>query len=186
MTGTRRNPEPEPDSALRKIPPFLRSRRLLSLALRITDSARIVKIYNVAFWIRSGDFMVLLWAAIRRLTSPGPGSFRQDRIGLDGRVFTCYMFRSMVVGAETGDIYARVKAESVVTLGRIMRKTRLDELPQLWSVLIGDTVFIGPRAEWTKCVAEYEHVIPYYHLRPLCPGQPRLPPPNYLPALNMA
>lgn len=110
--------------------------------------------------------MVLLWAAIR-LTSSGPGFFTQSRVGLNGRTFTCYKFRSMVVGAESGDIYTGKQDARVTTLGRVMRKTRLDELPQLWNVLIGDMSFIGPRAEWTKCVAEYEHVIPYYHLRHL-------------------
>jgi len=111
-------------------------------------------------------FMGLVWLAIR-LTSKGPGLFHQDRVGLNGRVFTCYKFRSMVVGAETGDIYTTAKDARVTTLGRLMRKTRVDELPQLWNVLRGDMSFIGPRAEWTKCVADYEHVIPYYHLRHL-------------------
>jgi len=111
-------------------------------------------------------FMGLVWLAIR-LTSKGPGLFHQDRVGLNGRVFTCYKFRSMVVGAETGDIYTTAKDARVTTLGRLMRKTRLDELPQLFNVLRGDMSFIGPRAEWTKCVADYEHVIPYYHLRHL-------------------
>ncbi|MBA3697999.1 MAG: sugar transferase [Planctomycetes bacterium] len=111
-------------------------------------------------------FMLVLWAVIR-LSSTGPGLFAQSRVGLNGRIFTCYKFRSMVVGADTGDIYTGTKDARVTTLGRIMRKTRLDELPQLWNVLIGDMSFIGPRAEWTKCVAEYEHVVPYYHLRHL-------------------
>jgi exopolysaccharide biosynthesis polyprenyl glycosylphosphotransferase len=110
--------------------------------------------------------MALLWVAIR-LTFTGPALFSQSRVGLNGRIFTCYKFRSMVVGAETGDIYTGAKDTRVTTLGRIMRQTRLDELPQLWNVVIGDMSFIGPRAEWTKCVAEYEHVIPYYHLRHL-------------------
>lgn len=133
-------------------------------------SARLKRLGDVVIaggmLLLAAPFMVLLWAATR-LTSPGPGFFRQERVGLDGRVFTCYKFRSMVVGAETGDIYTGAQDARVTTLGRIMRKTRLDELPQLWNVLIGDMSFIGPRAEWTKCVAEYEHVIPYYHLRHL-------------------
>ncbi len=110
--------------------------------------------------------MLVVWAAIR-LTSPGAGFFAQSRVGLNGRIFTCYKFRSMVVGSETGNIYTGKQDARVTALGRVMRKTRLDELPQLWNVLIGDMSFIGPRAEWTKCVAEYEHVIPYYHLRHL-------------------
>lgn len=111
-------------------------------------------------------FMALIWAAVR-VTSRGPGLFRQSRVGLNGRVFTCYKFRSMVQGAESGAMYTGAQDARVTALGRFLRKTRLDELPQLWNVLIGDMSFIGPRAEWTKCVAEYEHVIPYYHLRHL-------------------
>lgn len=116
--------------------------------------------------LAAAPFMLLIWAAVR-LTSRGPGFFRQDRVGLNGRVFTCFKFRTMVVGAEAGSMYTGAQDARVTGLGRLLRRTRLDELPQLWNVLRGDMSFIGPRAEWTKCVADYEHVIPYYHLRHL-------------------
>jgi exopolysaccharide biosynthesis polyprenyl glycosylphosphotransferase len=111
-------------------------------------------------------FMVIIYLAIR-VSSPGPGFFVQPRVGMGGQVFSCLKFRSMVMGSEVGSKYTSAGDRRITTLGRIMRKTRIDELPQLWNVLRGDMSFIGPRAEWTKCVADYEHVIPFYHLRHL-------------------
>jgi len=115
-----------------------------------------------------GTFPILLlvYAAVR-IDSRGPGFFSQPRVGLNGCVFTCWKFRSMVVGAERGGIYTETNDCRITRLGRILRKSRLDEFPQLWNVLRGDMSFIGPRAEWTKCVADYEHVIPFYQLRHL-------------------
>ena len=55
--------------------------------------------------------------------------------------------------------------ERITPLGKFLRPTRLDELPQLWNVLVGDMSLIGPRAEWVRCVEKYEEEIPYYHLR---------------------
>lgn len=102
-----------------------------------------------------------------RLSSHGPVLFTQPRVGQGGVPFTCLKFRTMVVGSETGSKYTTTGDRRVTRLGQALRKTRLDELPQLFNVLHGDMSFIGPRAEWTKCVEDYEHVIPFYHLRHL-------------------
>ncbi|MCX6935428.1 MAG: sugar transferase, partial [Verrucomicrobia bacterium] len=67
--------------------------------------------------------------------------------------------------SEEGSIYTAQKDERVTFLGRILRPTRLDELPQIWNILIGDMSLIGPRAEWIRCVEQYEDEIPFYHLR---------------------
>ena len=110
-------------------------------------------------------FLLLIGWAIR-LESRGPAIFRQDRVGLSGRVFTMWKFRTM---RETpgGDIYTRNGDSRVTRLGAFLRKTRLDELPQLWNVLRGEMSLIGPRAEWVKCAEIYEKQIPNYHLRHL-------------------
>jgi exopolysaccharide biosynthesis polyprenyl glycosylphosphotransferase len=110
---------------------------------------------------------MLVIAALVKATSRGPVLFTQPRVGLGGEVFTCLKFRSMVTGSESGSKYTASRDSRITPLGRILRKSRLDELPQLFNVLRGDMSFIGPRAEWTKCVEDYEHVIPFYHLRHL-------------------
>lgn len=110
-------------------------------------------------------FLAVLWAAIR-LESKGPAIFRQQRVGRDGHVFTMYKFRSMRQVPQ-GDIYTRKDDERITRLGKRLRVTRLDELPQLWNVLKGDMSLIGPRAEWVNCTAIYEEEIPNYHLRHL-------------------
>lgn len=100
-----------------------------------------------------------------RLTSPGPVLFRQERIGARGKRFTVLKFRSMRVGSERGDKYTQSQDPRLTSIGGFLRKSRLDELPQLWNILRGDMSFVGPRAEWTRCVEAYEHAIPFYHLR---------------------
>ncbi len=109
---------------------------------------------------------IIIAAAIAvRVTSPGPILFKQQRVGQDGRNFTVLKFRTMVTGSETGDRYTAKKDARITPVGAFMRKSRLDELPQLWNVLRGDMSFIGPRAEWDELVSTYETLIPYYHLR---------------------
>jgi exopolysaccharide biosynthesis polyprenyl glycosylphosphotransferase len=100
-----------------------------------------------------------------KCSSPGPILFRQRRVKARGAVFTVLKFRTMQVGSENGDKYTQVNDRRVTAVGSFLRKSRLDELPQLLNILAGDMSFIGPRAEWTKCVEAYEHVIPFYHLR---------------------
>ena len=109
---------------------------------------------------------VMLLSALAILVLDGrPIFYRQNRYGQKGVVFTLYKFRTMKKRAEEGSIYTAENDERITTLGRIFRPTRLDELPQLWNVLVGDMSLIGPRAEWVRCVEKYEEEIPYYHLR---------------------
>lgn len=100
-----------------------------------------------------------------------PVIYAQQRTGQYRKPFTLFKFRSMKVGSDKGDKYTREGDQRVSRLGSVLRKTRLDELPQLWNVVKGDMSIIGPRAEWVKLVHEYEMEIPHYHYRHLvCPG----------------
>jgi lipopolysaccharide/colanic/teichoic acid biosynthesis glycosyltransferase len=89
-----------------------------------------------------------LFAAAIRLEDGGPVFFRQDRVGLNGRVFQALKFRSMRPDAEalTGAVQATEHDPRVTRVGRLMRVTAMDELPQLWNILRGDMSFVGPRA----------------------------------------
>jgi sugar transferase (PEP-CTERM system associated) len=101
-----------------------------------------------------------------RLSSPGPVFFRQQRVGLRGRLFTIYKFRTMRQDAEAnGAVWAAKNDPRITKLGKFMRKTRLDEIPQLWNVLRGDMGFVGPRPERPEFVQWLSHEIPYYDLR---------------------
>lgn len=126
-------------------------------------------------------FDILLATAVLIITSPlflilpplilfdgkGPAIFRQTRIGKNESHFTLYKFRTMNSGSDGGDAYTRENDERVTAFGKILRKLRIDELPQLFNVLKGDMSMIGPRAEWVKLTADYEKKIPYYHFRHL-------------------
>jgi sugar transferase (PEP-CTERM system associated) len=116
--------------------------------------------------ILSAPLMGLAAAAIK-LDSSGPIFFRQERVGQDGRVFMLYKFRSMFVDAErmTGPIWASEDDPRTTRVGRILRKIRLDETPQMFNVLLGDMSFIGPRPERPVFVNQLKEQIPFYTLR---------------------
>jgi lipopolysaccharide/colanic/teichoic acid biosynthesis glycosyltransferase len=103
-----------------------------------------------------------------RLTSRGPALYQQRRVGQHGRVFTIHKFRSMRQDAEakTGAVWASKHGDPRVTpIGAILRKTRLDELPQLWNVLVGDMSLVGPRPERPEFVGHLTKDIPFYGQR---------------------
>lgn len=116
---------------------------------------------------------IMIYASHRiKKESPGPIIFCQKRVGLFGNEFTLYKFRSMHLDAEKdGAKFAQEDDPRAYGFGAFMRKTRIDELPQLWNVLRGDLHFIGPRPERKVFTDELEKDIPFYHERHLvAPG----------------
>jgi sugar transferase (PEP-CTERM system associated) len=110
-------------------------------------------------------FIPLIILAVR-LSSPGPIFFSQTRVGRRGRPFTAYKFRTMCQDAEAnGAVWAAKDDPRVTRIGGFMRKTRLDEIPQLWNVLRGDMAFVGPRPERPEFVQWLSKEIPFYDLR---------------------
>jgi lipopolysaccharide/colanic/teichoic acid biosynthesis glycosyltransferase len=110
--------------------------------------------------------MVIVALAIR-LTSPGPALYHQQRVGLHDRPFTLHKFRTMRVDAEagTGAVWAKEDDPRVTRVGRFLRRSRLDELPQFWNVLNGDMSLVGPRPERPEFVSDLTRQIPFYGQR---------------------
>jgi exopolysaccharide biosynthesis polyprenyl glycosylphosphotransferase len=123
--------------------------------------------------IAFSPFMAIIALAIK-LTSPGPVLFKQERVGENGRIFRIYKFRSMVVNAEKlqhlvnevtpegKTLHKRRNDPRITSVGRVIRKTSLDELPQFFNVLLGDMSLVGPRPELPWLVEMYE---PWQHRR---------------------
>jgi exopolysaccharide biosynthesis polyprenyl glycosylphosphotransferase len=111
--------------------------------------------------------IMLLTALAVKLSSPGPVLYRQVRVGMDGKLFTVYKFRSMQANAEagTGAVWAVRGDPRITRVGRILRKLRLDELPQFFNVLRGDMSVVGPRPERPEFVRALSEQIPYYRQR---------------------
>lgn len=111
--------------------------------------------------------LMTLIALIVRCASPGPVFYIQERMGLDGRVFRMLKFRSMRLGAEdkTGPVWARAGDPRVTRIGRWLRRTSLDELPQLINVLKGEMSLVGPRPERPELIESFRRTIPRYMLR---------------------
>lgn len=133
---------------------YLVARRLLDLGAGVLGCA-FVAVLSPAIWIAN------------RLSSPGSLFFYQERVGQGGRVFRVVKFRSMIVNAEEhcGVVWAREDDGRVTQVGRILRKTRLDESPQFWNVLKGDMSLIGPRPERPEFVTQLAQQIPFYRAR---------------------
>ncbi|WP_457564532.1 sugar transferase, partial [Caminibacter sp.] len=110
---------------------------------------------------------IMAYSAYRiKKESPDAGIFyTQYRIGKDGKKFKCYKFRSMRTDVEFFSHYTEDDDPRIFPWGAFMRKTRIDELPQLINVFKGEMHMIGPRAEWDELVKKYEETFPFYHER---------------------
>ncbi|MDF1826344.1 MAG: sugar transferase [Verrucomicrobiales bacterium] len=105
---------------------------------------RILEILASACGLIASSPLILILIPVIRLNSPGPAIFRQERVGKRQRNFTCYKLRTMAEGTKQLGTH-EVGAASVTSVGRFLRKTKLDELPQLWNVLCGEMSLVGPR-----------------------------------------
>ncbi|MDY0269704.1 TIGR03013 family XrtA/PEP-CTERM system glycosyltransferase [Trichloromonas sp.] len=144
---------------------------LYSEGFRITTFLRFYKRGFDIFLSLLGILLVLpLWplvALLVKIDSPGPVFFRQVRVGEKEKDFTVYKFRTMRQDAEkeTGAVWATQNDPRVTRLGKFLRKSRIDELPQLYNVLKGDMSFVGPRPERPEFVERLNQKIPYYGKR---------------------
>jgi Undecaprenyl-phosphate glucose phosphotransferase len=168
-----------------KVVPDLLQFIALRARLEDLDGLPIINVNDVPLqgfnsWLKRGIDIVLsagalaalsiplgLIAALVKWTSPGPIFYEQERMGLDGKAFSVYKFRSMYQDAEvtTGPIWARDNDPRATPIGRWLRRFDLDELPQFWNVLKGDMSIVGPRPERPFFVEQFKHRIPQYMLR---------------------
>jgi sugar transferase (PEP-CTERM system associated) len=116
--------------------------------------------------------IVLVTAIFIKLESRGPVFYKQERVGKNGRIFTLMKFRSMRVDAEQdGPVWASKGDARTTRVGRVIRKVRIDEIPQFWNILKGEMSFVGPRPERPHFVAQLAEEIPFYQQRHLiAPG----------------
>jgi len=116
--------------------------------------------------------IVIVTAILIKLDSRGPIFYKQERVGKNGRTFVLTKFRSMKVDAEKeGPVWASKRDDRTTRVGRIIRKVRVDEIPQFWNILRGEMSFVGPRPERPHFVAQLAQEIPYYEQRHLiAPG----------------
>ena len=135
--------------------------RLLLAAKRAND------VVGAALVLALAAPLLLVIGALVKLTSPGPVLYHQERVGLNGRLFTVHKFRTMRDDAEaaSGPVWAQENDGRITSLGRLLRRTRLDELPQLWNVLRGDMSLVGPRPERPQFVEQLTEGIPFYGQR---------------------
>jgi sugar transferase (PEP-CTERM system associated) len=114
--------------------------------------------------------LVMVTAILIKIDSRGPIFYKQERVGKNGKPFVLAKFRSMRVDAEMeGPVWASKRDERTTRVGRIIRKTRIDEIPQFWNILRGEMSFVGPRPERPHFVAQLAQEIPYYEQRHLIP-----------------
>ncbi|MBX7481429.1 TIGR03013 family XrtA/PEP-CTERM system glycosyltransferase [Qipengyuania qiaonensis] len=136
---------------------FSAGRRLSSVAKRAFD------VVASLFLLVVGLPLIAIFAALVKLETKGPAFFRQTRVGLYGQPFTLIKLRSMRTDAEAaGAKWAEKDDPRITRVGRLIRKVRIDELPQVWSVLKGEMSFVGPRPEVPAFVGDLELELPFY------------------------
>lgn len=144
---------------------------IFSNGFKITSFKKMYKrVFDIVLAIAGLVIIFPLFPAVAlliRLESRAPVLFRQVRVGQGERGFILYKFRTMYMDAEgkTGAVWAQKDDPRITKVGRFLRKTRLDELPQLYNVLKGDMAFVGPRPERPEFVEKLKKIIPYYSER---------------------
>jgi sugar transferase (PEP-CTERM system associated) len=147
------------------------SHLIFSDGFRITIGRRFVKrVFDLVLVSAGALFSIPFWLiipALIKLESRGPVLFKQERVGEGEKIFYVCKFRTMIDGAEddTGPVWSQTGDSRITRIGRILRKWRLDEIPQLYNVLRGDMSFIGPRPERPFFVENLKNQIPYYSER---------------------
>jgi lipopolysaccharide/colanic/teichoic acid biosynthesis glycosyltransferase len=143
----------EISAPLLEVARWLPGKRVIDLTLTLLTAI---------LWIPMGALVALYV----KVADPGFTIFRQERVGLNGQVFTIFKFRTMHFDAEdTGPRFAREEDPRFIRGGAFLRKSRMDEIPQLWNVLKGDMALVGPRAEQVPFVEEFRKSIPFYEHR---------------------
>jgi sugar transferase (PEP-CTERM system associated) len=133
-------------------------------ALRLYKRVFSLALGGLAILLTS-PIMLLVWAAIR-VDSPGPAIFRQKRVGENGKLFTVFKFRSMFEGSDKKHLRpAEHDDDRITRVGKWLRRTRVDELPQLFNIVKGDMAFVGPRPFVPEQEEEYAAKIPFYKER---------------------
>ncbi len=132
---------------------------------------RLIDICGSAVFLLAAAPLMLLTAVLIKLDSPGPVLYSQERVGKNGRTFRVYKFRSMRTDAERdGPVWASREGDARTTrVGRVIRKIRVDEIPQFWNILKGEMNFVGPRPERPHFVRQLAEEIPFYEQRHLIP-----------------
>jgi len=108
--------------------------------------------------------VIIATAILIKIDSKGPVIFSQERVGKNNKTYMIYKFRSMIADAEkqSGPVWAEDNDSRITRIGRVIRKWRMDEIPQLWNVLKGNMSFVGPRPEREFFIKKLEDIIPYF------------------------
>lgn len=137
------------------------------MGLTVSAAKRAIDVAVASFGLLLSAPVLGLCAAAIKFESPGPVLFRQERVGRDGRSFRICKLRSMGEGAEreTGPVWAKTDDPRITKVGHVLRKTRLDEVPQLWNVLVGEMSMVGPRPERPEFVEQLADTYPLFRAR---------------------
>ena len=129
--------------------------------------SRAIDVVGAAFLLAVFSPLILLVHVLVALTSSGPVFFRQLRVGVGGELFELIKFRTMVPNAEseTGPVWAQSGDDRCTGIGKILRQTSVDELPQFWNVLMGEMSIVGPRPERPEFIQKFREQFPQYNLR---------------------
>ena len=135
----------------------------------LSSAKRIIDLFFSALFGLISLILIMPWLSLMiKLDSKGPLIYKQTRVGLNGKIFTVYKLRSMAQNAEqNGAQWAKENDSRVTKVGRFIRKTRLDEIPQFVNILKGEMSFVGPRPERPEFVAKLKNEIPFYNERHL-------------------